>query len=337
VAQALARRRVLFDLLASSYIDEGDLAAARKTVPSARQVSGETLAFYSGDWEEAESAGRQSLDEFRQKGSRADVEECFHFLALICVVRGDLAKAKALFKEALELSCVETESKLPWQLRHRTELALIYAHEDRVDHASEHITRCREILGNGEDWRGLAGIVARAEAVVAAAEGKYEDAETRFIKAVQIFQRYHVPFYEAETLHYWGRALKAPGDYSRANEKLDAAIEIYRRCGAGERWVQRVEADREPSPARTEKIEPTASAQSDAVFCMEGDYWTVVFEGKTWRLKDAKGFHYIAHLTRASRRRDPRARSGGSLRRSSRRRRGPRECRRPRANWSAHG
>jgi hypothetical protein len=29
---------------------------------------------------------------------------------------------------------------------------------------------------------------------------------------------------------------------------------------------------------------------------MEGDYWTIAYDGETWRLKDAKGFHYIAHL-----------------------------------------
>ena len=32
------------------------------------------------------------------------------------------------------------------------------------------------------------------------------------------------------------------------------------------------------------------------IFSREGDYWTVAYEGKTWRLKDAKGLHYIAHL-----------------------------------------
>jgi len=37
-------------------------------------------------------------------------------------------------------------------------------------------------------------------------------------------------------------------------------------------------------------------AQNEAVFRREGDYWTVTYEGKTSRLKDAKGFHYIAHL-----------------------------------------
>jgi hypothetical protein len=32
------------------------------------------------------------------------------------------------------------------------------------------------------------------------------------------------------------------------------------------------------------------------VLFREGDYWTVAYEGKTWRLKDAKGLHYIAYI-----------------------------------------
>ena len=82
----------------------------------------------------------------------------------------------------------------------------------------------------------------------------------------KIFRCYHVPFEEAEALHYWGRALNASGEHGRANEKLDAAIEIYRRCGAGERWVERVEADRPPSPARTEKVEPTSGRPKPSGF-----------------------------------------------------------------------
>ena len=33
-----------------------------------------------------------------------------------------------------------------------------------------------------------------------------------------------------------------------------------------------------------------------SIFHREGDYWTVAYEGRTSRLKDAKGLHYIAHL-----------------------------------------
>jgi tetratricopeptide (TPR) repeat protein len=156
------------------------------------------------------------------------------------------------------------------------------------------------ILENGEDWRGLVGAVARAEAVTAAAEGKSQDAERQFEKAGEIFRRYHVPFEEAEALYYWGRALNASGEHARANEKIDAAIEIYRRCGAGERWIERVEAVSSRAPrasgSQPEAGAHSASAESAAVFIPEGDYWTVEYQGKTWRLKDAKGLHYIAHL-----------------------------------------
>jgi hypothetical protein len=34
------------------------------------------------------------------------------------------------------------------------------------------------------------------------------------------------------------------------------------------------------------------------VFRREGDYWTIVFDGKTVRLRDSKGMHYLAALLR---------------------------------------
>src|SRR5262249_45810788 len=63
----------------------------------------------------------------------------------------------------------------------------------------------------------------------------------------------------------------------------------------------------------TEVVEPAStmpgSAERDnrparhggtraAVFRREGDYWTIVFEGRTVRLKDNKGLQYVAHLLR---------------------------------------
>src|SRR5260370_32612917 len=117
-------------------------------------------------------------------------------------------------------------------------------------------------------WCLISGKLSLAEAVVAAAEGKYEEAEAQFEKSIQIFRRYHVPFEEAESLHYQGQALSASGELAQANEKLDAAIEIYRRCGAGERWVERGEADKPPRIAplrsRTERGEDAAGGRKQA-------------------------------------------------------------------------
>jgi len=66
------------------------------------------------------------------------------------------------------------------------------------------------------------------------------------------------------------------------------------------RSVSAVEGDKPPRIAplrsRTEKGEDAAGVRNEAVFWREGDYWTVTYKGETWRLKGAKGFHYIAYL-----------------------------------------
>jgi hypothetical protein len=106
-----------------------------------------------------------------------------------------------------------------------------------------------------------------------------------------------LPWEEAETFRYWGRAANAAGD-SRASEKFDAAIEIYRRHGAGQRWIDRVEAER----ARIELPDTAAPlldqrpSDNECLFRREGEYWTVGYGGVTCRLKDMKGLGYIAHL-----------------------------------------
>ena len=47
-----------------------------------------------------------------------------------------------------------------------------------------------------------------------------------------------------------------------------------------------------PSATATSAV----TGQADCIFRREADYWTVAYEGRIWRLKDAKGLHYIAHL-----------------------------------------
>ncbi|HLX04436.1 MAG TPA: AAA family ATPase [Candidatus Binatus sp.] len=249
---------------------------------------------YSGEWELAQSIAARSLAYCRRVGSRDATARSMLYAARVCLLKGQLEEGVAQLREILSM-CADDLNSL-CEVEALPELALVLAETARVKDAQLCLIRLREIMSAGEDWRGLAGAGARAEAVVATAEGKYEDGEAQFEKAVEIFRRYSVPFEEAEALHYWGRALNASGEQGRANKKLDAAIEIYRRCGAGERWVQRVEADRPSSPARTKKGEHPSDAHDQAIFGREGDYWTIAYEGKTARLKDAKGLHYIAHL-----------------------------------------
>jgi hypothetical protein len=202
---------------------------------------------------------------------------------------------------------------VPLELHARAELSSLYAQTARPEVARPHLARCGEILAAGEDWRGLVGHIARAEAMVAAAEGRFEAANEQFAKAVAIYRRYQVPFEEAEALHYWGRALIKGSDGERALEKLDAAAELYRRHGAGERWIDAIQADRSHAQSAgagakrgTESSESPASAGNGqpreaaptAIFRRQGEYWTLSWANTESRLKDRRGLHYIAWLLR---------------------------------------
>jgi len=109
------------------------------------------------------------------------------------------------------------------------------------------------------------------------------------------FQRYRLPWEEAETLLYCGRVLSSAGD-SRANQKFDAAIEIYRRHGAGQRWIDRVEAARIDPLHKTAPLSEQRPSDDECLFRREGEFWTIAYRGVTCRLRDMKGMGYIAHL-----------------------------------------
>jgi len=140
----------------------------------------------------------------------------------------------------------------------------------------------------------------------------YGGRTTAIAKAVEIHRRYQVPFDQAETLHCWGRALLAAGDREAARGKLNAAMEPYRRHEAGERWLEKMQTDhlraQVPSVAcaqpalglpetGTEK-RPGEDSQLTGTFRQHGEYWTLSLAGSESRLRDRKGFHYIAWLLR---------------------------------------
>jgi hypothetical protein len=155
------------------------------------------------------------------------------------------------------------------------------------------LERCREILASGEEGRGIAGVVARAEAVAAAARGSWEESEAQFLKAAETFRRLGMVWQEAETFQSWGHALRAGADRRAAIEKLDAAIEAYRRNGDA---ALSEPASINGNGASGAHRDVAKASKSSAMFRREGDYWTLSWQGNLVRIKDAKGLHYIAYL-----------------------------------------
>jgi tetratricopeptide (TPR) repeat protein len=292
-------RPLLLELLGEALARAGDLAGARRL--SAGTAQAQILAgllFYEGRWDEAEAYIKDQAPKLRDCGDIASLGWCLNILANTFRVCGRPEEARAVFEEYF--STAAGESQPGYEVLIRPVSAVIRVEVGQVAAAEQELLRCREIMASGEDWRGLAGVAELAEGVFAAAEGRFQNAEVRFEKAAEIFRRYQVPFEEAEAFYDHGRALYALGQHDRANQKLDAAIAIYRRCGAGEQWLKRAEAARGPAQAprrlSSEGTELQTLAPSEAVFRREGNYWTLTYRGKTSRLKDAKGFHYLANL-----------------------------------------
>jgi tetratricopeptide (TPR) repeat protein len=228
---------------ASACIEMGQLTEARTYLAEADATHKPALlSFFEGEWELAGKRLTAQSERFRTTGNRQQELWAMFDLARLHRFTGELAQAMQVLQRALEISL--DSGGILFELITRSALATMGADAGDAGEAVSHLQRCRQIVGAGENWRGLMGSLERAEAVVAAAQGEYTVAETHFEKAIAIFQNYCLPWEEADTLQYWGRALLAAGDRPQAVEKFDAAIEIYRSRGAGARFIEYVMADK---------------------------------------------------------------------------------------------
>ena len=240
--QALGQREIICDFLARAHAQAGDLSEAGRWASEAGRARFSTpyMALWQGDWDRAAALWSRQRVEAGQRGNRWAESIAAHFLGVLKHFEGDTAGAEALLAE--ELAIAVEGRHVGTELGARAELVLCLADAGRPGDAGEHIVRCREILAEGEDWRGAAGRVALAEAALLA--GHLPEASDRFREAIELFRRFSLPWDEAEALHRFGRALLDGGDRRGAVETLAGALDLYRRHGAGARWVERVLTDK---------------------------------------------------------------------------------------------
>jgi tetratricopeptide (TPR) repeat protein len=296
-SRSVARSRILKLLAGGALSLVGELPEARRMLLAAlRTVSDmpwqETLAeslleFIAGNWDGFDSLISKTLDRVRHGGNLSGFSQRTFLLGENSHYRGRYEEAEARLRQSL--TATQAAPNLPRAINAQQQLCLLYFDMNRRDDASRGLMYCREILAGGEDWRGLAGTVARAEAVVAALDRRFDDADSHFETALQILHRYSAVWMEANTLLYWGRALIRAGDSTRAIEKLEAAISIYRRIGAGQPWIDRVVSDMPPATI-------TPHPRRLPSLRREGEYWTLSGSGEVSRIRDSRGVRYIAHL-----------------------------------------
>jgi tetratricopeptide (TPR) repeat protein len=299
-AQSPFRRAVLHRYSSWACSWSGDLAEARRhnaegsllVSPVGSWPPDAYLLYFEGDWNSAGQMMKEAFDQWSARG-------CIRYASVFALLSAQLARTRGEYDQAREsaewvLSSARKNGNVLAEVSAAAELALILVGSGKAPNALSYIERCREILVEGEDWRGLVGLVAHAEGAVAAALGKLNEAERHFERANTVLRRYRRPWEEADVLCSWGRALMLGGEGERAENKFDAAIEIYRGMGAGQSFIDHVLAEK----ARATQPEPgtTRDTGNDCVFRREGEYWTLAYRGRTSRLKDARGLRYIAHL-----------------------------------------
>ena len=132
------------------------------------------------------------------------------------------------------------------------------------------------------------GPVALRLGMLATMLGRWDEAEGHFETAIERCELLGARAIGARVLYEHARMLLArgaAGDEARAASLLDDAARLCEELGMPG-LLERIAACR----AGATQEAPAAS------FRREGEFWTIAYEGKTFRLRDVKGLRYLAFL-----------------------------------------
>ena len=135
------------------------------------------------------------------------------------------------------------------------------------------------------------GPVALRLGKLAALLGRWKETDRHFATALARCELLGARAIRTRVLFEHASALAArgePADQGRLNVMLEEAADLCAELGmAGI-------SERVSRPfAMTSSAQPSAM---EGVFRREGEFWTIVYEGQTFRVRDVKGLRYIASL-----------------------------------------
>jgi tetratricopeptide (TPR) repeat protein len=149
------------------------------------------------------------------------------------------------------------------------------------------------------------GPIAHYLGMLAVTMGERRKAEVHFEYALEMAEKMRMPAVRAHTLFEYGRMLsksRSRGDAKRGAAHLAAASETARLHGMKMLEEKLAALLDESDPHRTAGVAdtqaraPSESASARELFRREGEYWTIAYEGQTFRLRDTKGLTYLAEL-----------------------------------------
>ena len=198
-------------------------------------------------------------------------------LALVRLAQGDALAAAASIRDALDRPSRVPSKELPPDtdlrraplLEAQVEIEIAAGDLDRAREAADELDRVAARFQS----KALVAGAALAGGRVRLAEGHLAEAERCCWEAARLWNQIGAPYEAALARMVLAETLRAAGSEDQAALELHAARTILAR------------------------IEVATSATTHTnVFHREGDYWSVVFDGRTVRVRDLKGMRYLAQL-----------------------------------------
>ena len=213
-------------------------------------------------------------------------------LALVRLAQGDVATAAASIRDALERPVrvpskerpPDTDLQRAPLLEAQVEIEIAAGDIDRARSAAEEL----KLVATRFHSKALVAGASLAEGRVRVAEDDAADGERLCSEAARLWIEVGAPYEAAVARMGLAEALRAGGRRDQADLEFAAARAV----------LDRIEAAQTAHPAA--RVEGDAVGEEPAadlnMFRREGDYWSVVFEGRTVRVRDLKGMRYLARL-----------------------------------------
>jgi tetratricopeptide (TPR) repeat protein len=212
-------------------------------------------------------------------------------LALIHLARGDIERAAASIRDALERP--STVPSKEWPPNTDLRRAPLLEAQVEIEIAAGNLNQARAAatelahVAARFQSKAITAAAAMAHGRVAVAAGDTDVGVRRFEEAARQWDDIGAPYENAIARMALGLALQTAGNFERGSLEVAGALATFKRVGADPRTA--------PVPPAGSKSQPNDISHA-AAFRREGDYWSVVFNGETTRLRDSRGLQYIARL-----------------------------------------
>ena len=214
-------------------------------------------------------------------------------LALVRLAQGDAAAAAASIRDALEHPMrvpfkerpPDTDLQRAPLLEAQIETEIAVGDIARARSAADELTRVAARFAS----KALVASATLGQGKVRLAEGDPADAERFCAEATRLWSEVGAPYEEALARAAFADALRASGREQRAALELEAARAALDRIEAEQPAADAVAVERDDGV----EVSPVVDRN---MFRREGDYWSVIFEGRTVRVRDLKGIRYLARL-----------------------------------------